>query len=679
MKNLNYLLSSLFIIFFMSSCVDREFDLPPVPEPADLETNASLLDLKALYVSGAITEITEDYTIDVLVAANDRSGNYFKKLIVQDETGGIEVLINGTGLHTDYPVGSKLFLKVKGLVIGDNRGNLQIGGYADVDRILGIETVLLNDYLVKGVIDGGLEAKVKTISQLGTADESTLITLENVQFADNALGQTLATPGETSGRNLSLTDCDGNSLIVRTSGFADFAGEQVPCGNGTLTGIYSIFGNDRQLFIREFEEVQFTDSRCDGTDPCAGSSGEQINISALRAMYTGTTTSAPSGRFIQGIVISDRAGANVQNRNIVIQQPGDKGITVRFVDPHTFDLNDELQIDISGMELSEFNGLLQLNQIPLFRAKSIGTGSITPNVLTISQILADFENLESTLVRINDATVSGSSTYAFTTTVTDQTASIDMFTTNFATFASSPVPASTVNITAIVSQGGNESSRQINMRNLTDIDGNGGGGEPEKMSIAELRSLFTGSSSTTVPANKFIEGVVISDRANENITERNLVIQEPGGKGIVIRFINPNTFNLNTTIKVNIGGLELSEFSGLLQLNNVPNANASATGTGSITPVVLTIAQILSDFENLESTLVRIQNVTISKPSGTTFAMSTVLNDGTGIMDLFTTNYSSFANQNFPTGTVTVTGYVNQGGAQSSRQISIRNPNLDIY
>src|SRR5690606_10472799 len=103
-------------------------------------------------------------------------------------------------------------------------------------------------------------------------------------------------------------------------------------------------------------------------------------------------------------------------------------------------------------------------------------------------------------------------------------------------------------------------------------------------------------------------------------------------------------------------GMELSEFNGLLQINNVPNANATVTGTGSITPNVLTIAQILSDFENLESTLVKIQDVNLTKDSGTIYAFTTIMNDGTGTMDLFTTNYSSFANQNIPNTTVNITG-----------------------
>ena len=130
---------------------------------------------------------------------------------------------------------------------------------------------------------------------------------------------------------------------------------------------------------------------------------------------------------------------------------------------------------------------------------------------------------------------------------------------------------------------------------------------------------------------------------------------------------------MNDVVKIDISGAELSEFNGLLQINNVPNSNASRTGSGSITPNVLTIAQIKADFENLESTLVRISDVTLTKSGGTNYAGTVNMNDGTGTLDLYTTNYSSFANSNFPTGTIQITGFLGQGGSSQAQQLSVRN------
>lgn len=680
MKKINYLLSLLIISSLFTACVDREFDTPPVQDPVELETNATIKQLKSHLVPGEYTEITEDLIIDAIVSADDRSGNYFRTLIIQDETGGIELKINGTGLYNDFPQGCKIFLKAKGLVISDYNGLPQIGGYVNTgsdgrQSLYGIELTLLSNYVVRGVLDAGLQPKIKKISELTTDDIATLIQFEEVQFANSSLGQTYADMVNNRSLNLDLVDCESNTVIVRTSNYSNFGDKVVPEGKGTFTAIYSVFNDDKQMVIRnEAEDVVFDMPRCGGGT--GGDTGERINISEVRALFTGNSVRIPNERYIQGIVISDRANENITNRNIVIQQPGDKGIVIRFAGGHSFNMNDEIRVDVSNVEVSEFNGLLQLNNVADLNARKLGTGSITPKVLTIAEVQADFENLESTLVKVNGASLSkqGGNTYGFTVIVTDPTGTIDMFTTSYSTFANTTIPTGEVNLTAIVSQGGNNSARQLSIRNLGDVedDGNPGGDDPIQMSIADVRALFSGSA-VSVPANTFIEGVIISDKDAENITNRNIVIQEEGGKGITIRFSSPNTFAMNDVVKIDISGAELSEFNGLLQINNVPNSNASRTGSGSITPNVLTIAQIKADFENLESTLVRISDVTLTKSGGTNYAGTVNMNDGTGTLDLYTTNYSSFANSNFPTGTIQITGFLGQGGSSQAQQLSVRN------
>ncbi|HRF42487.1 MAG TPA: DUF5689 domain-containing protein, partial [Saprospiraceae bacterium] len=90
-------------------------------------------------------------------------------------------------------------------------------------------------------------------------------------------------------------------------------------------------------------------------------------------------------------------------------------------------------------------------------------------------------------------------------------------------------------------------------------------------------------------------GVVISDRVNNNWTTRNIALQD-GASGIIVRFSADHTFNVGDSLVINIGGVELSEFSGLLQLNNVPIANATRPGAGTLpTPRVATIAQVLAN------------------------------------------------------------------------------------
>ncbi|MFN7119138.1 MAG: DUF5689 domain-containing protein, partial [Saprospiraceae bacterium] len=195
---MNRLFNFLFILLLgvtFHSCIDQEFDEPPVDgEDPGITPNATIADLKALYKAGQFVPITEDLTIGGVVVADDRSGNYFRSFILQDATAGIEVRINQTSAYNFYPIGRQLFIKCKGLVLGDYNGVAQLGGYTYIEdgaQNLG-DIVALNDHIIKGKRTEAPTPKVKKISELTTADVSTLIKLENVEFASTDVGLTFA-------------------------------------------------------------------------------------------------------------------------------------------------------------------------------------------------------------------------------------------------------------------------------------------------------------------------------------------------------------------------------------------------------------------------------------------------------------------------------------------------------
>lgn len=653
------------LILVSPACVDLEFDEPPVTgEDPDIQANATIAELKALLVSGQLVEIVDDLVVDGIVVADDRSGNYFRSFIFQDETGGIEILINLTDAYNYYPIGRRLFIKCKGLWLGNDNGIIQLGGYKYREGgadLLG-DIINLNRHILRGSFVGAPEPKVVTINSLGAGDVSTLVKLENVEFASVELGQTYADPVGRRTLNRTVQDCDGNTIVVRSSGFAEFAGETVAEGNGSLTAIYSVFGTTKQLFIRELTDVQMQATRCSGS----GGNAELMTIAEVRAHFNSGAGTAPEERKIRGIVISDKDNGNFVGQNMVLQD-ATGGIVVRFQGNHNFSLGQEVEVVISGQELSEFNGLLQLNFLANELATSLGAGTLpTPRVVTVSQALANAEAWESTLVRIEGATISGGATYSGGRTVSDATGSIDLFTRSQATFSGNPVPAGSVNIVAIVSQ---FNSPQLVIRNLDDVETEGGGGDPQYLSLAEVRNLFEGGSGS-VPAAKKVRGVVISDKDNFNWTGRNMVLQDTSG-GIVVRFTADHSFALGEELDINVGGMELSEFNGLLQINNVPNANASSFGPGTLpAPRVATIQEILDNLEGWESTLVKVQNASFT--AGGTFSGTNTLTDGTGSIAIFTRTQATFADAALPAGSFALTGVVTQF---NDPQVTIRNLN----
>ena len=195
-----------------------------------------------------------------------------------------------------------------------------------------------------------------------------------------------------------------------------------------------------------------------------------MTIQDLRSKYLGTKTTAPDG-YIQGVVTSDASGKNITAKNLVIQE-GNFGIVVRLTTDNTIPIGKEIKIVTNSIELSEFNKLLQLNNVPVANVTIIGDGTLpTPRVATIAQITADFENYESTLVTVNNASISGAATLSGTLKVNDGTGQIDLFTRSDAAFAATSTPQGNKTITAIVSEftTGATPGYQLNLRNINDV------------------------------------------------------------------------------------------------------------------------------------------------------------------------------------------------------------------
>ncbi len=672
---MNALLKNLFVLFLLaglSACVDLEFDAPPVDgEDPGITPNATIAQVKSLYKPGGFAIIDQDWIIGGVVVADDRSGNFFRSIILQDETSGIEVRINQTNAYNFYPIGRQLFIRCKGLIIGDSNGVPQLGGYLYIEngaQQLG-DIVELNDRIIKGKRTETPAPRVRTIAELSEADISSLVRIENVEFADADVGQTFADPVGRRTLNRTIRDCRNGTITLRTSGFSIFAGQRIPEGNGSITAIYSVFGTTKQLFIREISDINMTGARCSGGGG-GNTNDEPISIQEIRALFRSGASNGPAGRKIVGVVISDRTSNNWDGRNLVVQD-ATAGIAVRFQTNHSFNLGDQIEVSVGGQELSEFNGLLQINNIAPGQARGLGVGTLpVPREVTVNQIIANLETWESTLVRIVNGTLSGGTTYSGTRRLADATGSMDLFTRSQATFSGQALPTGPVNVVAVLSQFNNA---QLVLRNLDDVttgSGGGGGGDPggsgDLLTLQQVRNLFK-SGTTSGPAGRKIRGVVISDRENNNWDGRNLVIQDSTG-GIVVRFQNNHTFALGQLIEINIASQELSLFNGLLQVNNVTNTNAQLIGAGTLpTPREATISQILANQEAWESTLVRIKNATIASGS---YSGSKNVTDGTGTVVMFTRTQASFASQTVPSGAVEITAVLSKF---NTPQIIIRN------
>ncbi|NLA23670.1 MAG: hypothetical protein GX879_01770 [Bacteroidales bacterium] len=252
----NVLITVLFFLLIgFSSCIQEKFDEPPlnvIPEGNIL----TISEVRQIYtdsvlLAAANTEtykFTDDFSVFGIITMDDKSGNIYKTAYVQDETGAINLrLLSPGGVYE----GDSVRVYLKGLVL------------SSYERMLQLDSVNVDKNIIKQSTLHKTEPKEITIGELKTGNyQAQLIKIDNVQFVGNDAGKQYADPIGLNTVNRTIEDCDGNTLIVRTSGYASFAGQNTPEGRGSIIAIAGQFRDDWQLYIRRTEEVKFDNLRC---------------------------------------------------------------------------------------------------------------------------------------------------------------------------------------------------------------------------------------------------------------------------------------------------------------------------------------------------------------------------------------------------------------------------------
>ncbi len=291
-------LNSIVLILCSISCVqDGDFDTP------DISINAPDIAVKNITTFAAIksryeqaenggnsTVIIEDETaiyIEGYVVSSDKSGNFFKELIVQNKTDasnpqndprlGFKIIVNVSKLSDSYQFGQKVFIKLNGLTIGKTNGVLTIGK-GDAVNVKQIQASEHKNIILRSNEIAKIEPKTTALENLTEADLNTLIQVNNMQLNRFELGNTYASESfdEFDGFRI-LESCDsGISITMETSTFADFKSLIIPQGNGTIIGIYSRdFRDDFSvLIINNTTNLNFNNElRCDPMELSCGIAG----------------------------------------------------------------------------------------------------------------------------------------------------------------------------------------------------------------------------------------------------------------------------------------------------------------------------------------------------------------------------------------------------------------------
>lgn len=255
------------LTLLLSCTKSRNFDPLSTECATELTANTTYAEVKNLYVDQTF-QIQQDLIIEGFVNSSDEAGNFFSVLHFQDSpvnpSEGFEIEIDLRDAHLFYPIGSKIYVHLKGLYLGKSKDVFKIGGVftsfgnTSVGRLP--STVVDNHIFVACGERTQIEPSLISFPDIPKNFTNTLVRFDGFELSEAELGQSFAVEREETERT--LTDCSDNTLVLLNSGFSDFQAEPLPLGNGSITGVLLRENENYRLAIRSLADIDFNNGRC---------------------------------------------------------------------------------------------------------------------------------------------------------------------------------------------------------------------------------------------------------------------------------------------------------------------------------------------------------------------------------------------------------------------------------
>ncbi len=221
--------------------------------------------------AATVAQYLGDDVIEAYVTSSDEGGNFYKSISFQtlDGSKAFSVPVDVTSTFINFSPGRKVMIKMKDLYTDIRDGGMRIGGVyvsngsAQVGRMTAGQyasalnrscTVVSEEDLVQHVTI----AEAKTDAMINK-----LIEIDAVQFSNAAITTTYYNAAQDLGgaTNHLLEDAGGNTVIFRTSSFANYAYKPVAPGRGSVRGVMTKFGSDYQFVARTENDIKLDGER----------------------------------------------------------------------------------------------------------------------------------------------------------------------------------------------------------------------------------------------------------------------------------------------------------------------------------------------------------------------------------------------------------------------------------
>ena len=387
------------LVIFLTGCVhDDEYSVPDL-NGSQCQDEAYFTDSNNKFVKWSISDLkgktqnqpfTDNAYVEGYVSSTDESGNIYKYLYIQDSptnpTQGLVVSANAVSMYAKYPQGYKVYIKLKGLAIGMYGGIKQLGYYGinpDTNTLAfgRIPEKLVFSSIVRSCTEKAtIVPKELTLTQIRSAADQNqymgcLIKVPNAEFDAKVLCSIYAPENFTVDRTLNdatYTNPSTATVVVRNSGFASFANQKLPSGNGNFIGILSKYNSTYQLYINNVTDLSGMKNypRIDtiAADPCTlDTTATAKTVAEVKQLYISNTkfNQITDNFYVKAKVTTSDETGNLYKYLYVEDATGGIRVNINKLNLYQdarFKVGKNVIINLKNLYIGKYNGEFQLGQ-----------------------------------------------------------------------------------------------------------------------------------------------------------------------------------------------------------------------------------------------------------------------------------------------------------------------------
>lgn len=238
--------SALVVLWLLTGCESSAGSDEPTTRLVSISHLTSLYD-------GYPQELSERIAIEGVVISDDRHGEFRHRVVMEDASGGVTVMVASDSLCLLHKVGDILRVECCGLTLGGYGRSPRLGAEGQLSEVAPLSPARWQE--VHNLVGVAPQVPLHeiTIDELSARYISTRLLLRGVRFVE--AGEEWAPLERDTTRHLVTSPHGADTLAVRLSGRSDFAHQPIPEGECTLIGVLDYFHEDYQLLLASPEDV----------------------------------------------------------------------------------------------------------------------------------------------------------------------------------------------------------------------------------------------------------------------------------------------------------------------------------------------------------------------------------------------------------------------------------------